>query len=57
MCGGFFFGLGLPGGARKALSVSLRSTAPLLRGASGEEGKLLVFAKASPMRGGGTPQA
>ncbi len=28
MCGGFFFGLGLPGGARKALSVSLRSTAP-----------------------------
>ena len=30
---------------------------PLLRGASGEEGKLLVFAKASPIRGGGTPQA
>ena len=28
MCGGFFFGLGLPEGARKALSVSLRSTAP-----------------------------
>jgi len=39
------------------LSVSLRSPAPLPRGASGETVYFEGTAKASPIRGGGTPQA
>ena len=39
------------------LSVSLRSTAPLPRGASGEEIKLYEMPKPPLDRGGGTPQA
>ena len=37
------------------LSVSLRSTAPLVGGASGETVHFAGTAKASPTRGGGTP--
>ena len=39
------------------LSVSLRSTAPLPRGASGEEMKFSVMPRPPLDRGGGTPQA